>query len=63
MNEYEKLIEYCGMDLKGAARLIGITHIKSRKWACGVQTPDPEAVAKLSKLSKQINNIFGARDD
>lgn len=58
MNEYRRLTEYCGMDLKGASRLLGIKHIKSRKWACGLQTPDPEALAKLTELSIEVKRIM-----
>lgn len=54
MKTFKELMESCGMHTKGLANILPKDIYTVRHWVAGNRKPDPEAVKRLTKLSKFI---------
>lgn len=61
MSEFKELMKSCGMSTQGLTDKLPDSIHTVRHWVTGNRAPDPVAVEKLTRLSKEIKNIFGEK--
>jgi len=61
MSNFKQQVHDCGLSPQSLTRLLDGNHNTVKSWMTGHRTPPKEAVDKLTKLSKQINKIFGEK--
>lgn len=58
MTPFAKIIDSCGLSLRGAAMLLRISYSYARGISRGVRNAQPEHMEKLTELKREIDRIF-----
>jgi len=63
MSNFKQQVHDCGLSPQSLTRLLGGNYNTIKSWISGHRTPDPEAVKKLTALSKYINKHFPNKEE